>query len=168
MSPVVVILDRLAGMRPTLYRIPTPAGRLSTMARPRGDDWLDDEMIGLREAGVDVLVSLQSDVERREQGLLDEGPAAQRAGIVFHHFPVPDFGVPDRTEFEPLLATLVAEVSTGRHVAVHCRGGIGRSSVVAAAILVRLGVAPDQAWETISTARGIPVPETDEQRAWPA
>jgi protein-tyrosine phosphatase len=155
-------------MRPTLYQIPLPtAGQLSTMARPRGDDWLDDEMVGLREAGVDVLVSLQSDVERRELGLLDEGPAAQRAGIVFHHFPVPDFGVPERAEFEPLLTALVADVSAGRHVAVHCRGGVGRSSVVAAAILVRLGVEPEQAWEAISTARGVPVPETDEQRAWP-
>ena len=156
-------------MRPTLYAIPlpTPVGRLSTMARPRGDDWLDDEMIGLREAGVDVLVSLQSDVERRELGLLDEGPAAQRAGMLFHHFPVPDFGVPDRSAFEPLLATLVTDLSQGRHVAVHCRAGIGRSSVVAAAILVRLGAAPDAAWEAISAARGLSVPETDEQRAWP-
>jgi protein-tyrosine phosphatase len=155
-------------MRPTLYHIPTAAGRLSTMARPRGGDRLDDEMAGLREAGVDVLVSLQSDVERYEQDLLDEGPAAQRAGIVFHHFPVPDFGVPDRDAFEPLLRTLVADLSAGRHVAVHCRGGIGRSSVVAAAILVRLGITPEQAWQTISAVRGMPVPETDEQRAWPA
>jgi protein-tyrosine phosphatase len=154
-------------MKPTLYRIPSPArGQLSTMARPRGDDWLEDEMAGLREAGVDVLVSLQSDVERHEQGLLDEGAAAERAGIVFHHFPLQDLGVPDRSAIAPLLDILVADLSEGRNIAIHCRAGIGRSSVVAAAILVRHGVAPDQAWETISAARGLPVPETEQQRAW--
>src|SRR5215831_10086664 len=123
-------------MRPTLFQIPTPTdGRLSTMARPRGDDWLDDEMAGLREAGVDVLVCLQSDVERRELGLLDEGPAAQRAGIEFHHFPIVDFGVPDRSAIQPLVSTLVDALTAERHVVIHCRGGIGRSSLVAAAVL---------------------------------
>jgi protein-tyrosine phosphatase len=152
-------------MRPTLFQIPTPsAGRLSTMARPRGDDWLDDEMAGLREARVDVLVSLQSDVERRELGLLDEGPAAARAGIEFRQLPIPDFGVPERSALQPLVSTLVEDLTAGRHVVIHCRGGIGRSSLVAAAVLVRMGIAPDDAWETIATARGLPVPETDEQR----
>jgi hypothetical protein len=31
-------------------------GRLSTMARPRGGDWLADELAALRRRGVDVLV----------------------------------------------------------------------------------------------------------------
>jgi protein-tyrosine phosphatase len=154
-------------MRPTLFQIPTPTpGHLSTMARPRGEDWLDDEMAGLGEAGVDILVSLQSDVERRELGLLDEGPAAERAGIEFHQFPIADFGVPERSALRPLVETLVEALNAGRHVAIHCRGGIGRSSLVAAAVLVRLGAAPDDAWATISAARGVPVPETEEQRAF--
>jgi protein-tyrosine phosphatase len=51
-------------------------------------------------------------------------------------------------------------------VAIHCRGGIGRSSLMAAAVLVQLGAAPEQAWDTVSVARGMPVPETEEQRAW--
>src|SRR5262245_34519305 len=154
-------------MKPTLFDIPAPTpGRLSTMARPRGDDWLDDEMIGLREAGVDVLVCLQSDVERRELGLLDEGPAAQRAGIEFRHFPIEDFGVPERSAATPVVDALVTALGDGRHVAIHCRGGIGRSSLIAAAVLVKLGATPADAWETITGVRGVPVPETDEQRAW--
>jgi protein-tyrosine phosphatase len=136
------------------------------MARPRGGDWLDDEMTALREAGVDVLVSLQTLPERAEVDLTDEPAAAERAGIRFHGFPVADFSVPDRTEIEPLLATLLADLAAGRHVAIHCRGGIGRSSVVAGALLVRLGVAPADAWATISEARGCVVPETEEQRRW--
>lgn len=154
-------------MRANLYRIPAPAaGALSTMARPRGGDWLDDEMAALREAGVDVLVSLQTLTERAEVDLTDEPAAAERAGIRFHAFPVVDFSVPDRAEIEPLLSTLLADLAAGRHVAIHCRGGIGRSSVIAGALLVRLGVTPTDAWTTISEARGCVVPETEEQRRW--
>jgi hypothetical protein len=40
-------------MRPELFTIRrTGPGRLSTMARPRGGDWLEDEMTGLSAAGV--------------------------------------------------------------------------------------------------------------------
>jgi protein-tyrosine phosphatase len=51
-------------------------------------------------------------------------------------------------------------------VAVHCWGGVGRSSLIAAAVLVGRGTDAEQAWARIAEARGVPVPETDEQRAW--
>ncbi|HCK74572.1 MAG TPA: hypothetical protein DHW19_06365 [Acidimicrobiaceae bacterium] len=51
---------------------------------------------------------------------------------------------------------------------VHCRGGIGRSSTIAAAILTQLGVAPEDAMSRITAARGITVPETSAQRMWVA
>ncbi|MFF3286479.1 hypothetical protein [Streptomyces sp. NPDC003023] len=45
-------------MRPALFTVDLPGpGRLSTMARPRGNDWLEDEMIALNDYGTDVLVS---------------------------------------------------------------------------------------------------------------
>jgi protein tyrosine phosphatase (PTP) superfamily phosphohydrolase (DUF442 family) len=150
-----------------LFRIPIDAaGRLSTMPRPRGDDWLDDEMAALRAAGVDVLVSLQTQDERIELGLVDEAAAAQRAGMEFLSFPIVDLGVPDRYEIRPFLDMLRDRLDAGRHVVVHCRAGIGRSSLVAAALLTGYGVPPDRAWAVISEARGITVPETPEQGAW--
>jgi hypothetical protein len=46
-------------------------GQLSTMARPRGNDWLSEEMSALRVAGVDVLVSMiWSRFQLREGDLL--------------------------------------------------------------------------------------------------
>jgi protein-tyrosine phosphatase len=61
---------------------------------------------------------------------------------------------------------LVARITAGGHVVVHCRAGIGRSSLIAAVVLVRLGVDVDVAWEVVAAARGVPVPETDDQRRW--
>jgi protein-tyrosine phosphatase len=53
-------------------------------------------------------------------------------------------------------------------VAVHCWGGVGRSSLVAAALLVLRGSTAQAAWHRVAYARGVPVPETDEQRDWVA
>jgi len=154
-------------MAPTVYGIPMPPpGRLCTMPRPRGDERLDDELRALRDLGVDVLVCLQTPAERAELGLTDEPDAAVRAGLEFHAFPIADFGVPEHAAAGPLLDTLAAHLAAGRYVAVHCRGGIGRSSLVAAALLVRLGTPAAQAWDIISAARGCAVPETEAQRTW--
>lgn len=83
-------------MRPTLYTVHRDGpGRLSTMARPRGDDWLDDELRALRCAGVDVLVCALPDPELQEVGLAGEGTAAGRAGLEFVAIPIRDRSVPD-------------------------------------------------------------------------
>jgi protein-tyrosine phosphatase len=54
----------------------------------------------------------------------------------------------------------------GNAVAVHCRAGIGRSSLIAACVLVLLGFAPGMAFDLIGKARGVKVPDTEEQRDW--
>ncbi|GAA5017665.1 tyrosine protein phosphatase [Kitasatospora paranensis] len=156
-------------MRPTLFTVDRPApGRLSTMARPRGGDWLRDEMAALAAAGVDILVCLLTADESAELGLVDEAVEAVAAGLRFVPVPVPDLTVPDPAAVLPVLCELAEALGTGAHVVAHCRAGIGRSSLLVAALLVREGVAPDTAWERIARARGLDVPDTAEQRAWPA
>jgi protein-tyrosine phosphatase len=150
-----------------LYTIPVPPpGRLSIMPRPRGGARLSDELRALREAGVDVLVCLLPRGERLMLGLAAEPAAAAQAGLVFLAFPIRDFTTPDRAAAAGLVETLAARLAEGRHVAIHCRGGIGRSPLIAAALLVRLGTPAEQAWQVVSAARGRPVPETDAQRRW--
>ncbi len=137
------------------------------MARPRGGDWLNDEMNGLREAGVNVLVSMVTPAEMTELELQGEADAASGMGLDFISCPTPDRGIPDAQHFRSLLDHLVAELSEGHHVVVHCRAGIGRASLVAAALLMSEGMTGSDAWEVVSTARGMSVPDTDEQRTWP-
>jgi len=149
------------------YPIPVPGpGRLGIMPRPRGGRRLDGELADLRAAGVDILVCLLPAAERRLLGLSGEPAAATRAGLEFRAFPIRDFGVPDRVEAAALVDALAAALEDGRHVVIHCRGGIGRSSLVAGALLVRLGTPAERAWQLIGAARGHPVPETDAQRRW--
>jgi protein-tyrosine phosphatase len=136
------------------------------MARPRGNDWLVDEMKGLREAGSDVLVSMLTPGEADELELQAEAEAATTAGLDFLSCPTSDRGVPNLDEFRDLLRQLGAALSRGQSVVVHCRMGIGRSSLVAAGLLMAEGVTGPQAWAAVAAARGMAVPDTEEQRDW--
>jgi protein-tyrosine phosphatase len=64
------------------------------------------------------------------------------------------------------MTDIAGALELGKTVAVHCRQSIGRAGLVAAGVLIASGVAPDQAIETVSAARGLPIPETSEQREW--
>jgi protein-tyrosine phosphatase len=155
-------------MNPTIFWIPGPwRGRLAVAARPRGGDWLEDEASGWRRAGIDVIVSLLEADEAAQLDLAGEAKAADANGIRFISFPIPDRGVPGSA---PAAASLIADIADalekGRNVAVHCRQGIGRSGLIASAVLASSGLNPERAIEVVSSARGLPVPETSPQRLW--
>jgi protein-tyrosine phosphatase len=141
--------------------------QLAIVPRPRGGDWLDDEMSALRTAGIDAVVSMLEESEAAELGLDAEGGAARSAQIEFVSFPIPDRGVPmDTRRFREFLAGLERQILAGKRVGVHCRACIGRSSVVVGSLLMRSGMPPAEVWQAISDARGFPVPDTQEQREW--
>lgn len=154
-------------MRPTVYTIDNPGpGKLSTMGKPRGGDWLEAELEGLRELGVDVLVSALSADEAYELGLVAEGLHATAAGLEFMNLPIPDRDVPELSTALPLLRRASRALMDEAHVVIHCRYGIGRASVLAAALLVMQGVDPYTAWERVAGARDVAVPDTTAQRQW--
>lgn len=158
----------MIGIKPDVYWLDGPwAGRLAILARPRGEDWLEDEVEGWKQAGVDVVVSLLTKDEEAELGLKDEGELVQRGGLMFINFPIPDYSVPPSKQATRLLvAELKDRLSRGNKVGIHCRQGIGRSSVVAACVLMTGGGSSGSAFEQIGTARRAKVPDTAEQKDW--
>ena len=155
-------------MTPDLFRIATDTlGRLAISARPRGGDWLSDEVAGWKRAGVTVVVSLLESEEERDLGLTDEATECAAHGLRFVPVPVPDRGTPtDTTAFAEAVHAVADELDNGEWVAVHCRQGIGRSGLCAVAVLRVLGVPTADAIVAASAARGRPVPETPEQTEW--
>ncbi|HYU33624.1 MAG TPA: dual specificity protein phosphatase family protein [Thermoanaerobaculia bacterium] len=155
-------------MKADIYWVPGPwPGRLGILPRPRGGDWLADEVRSWRAAGLDVVISLLTPAEVAEFELQEEEARAREEGIEYHAFPIPDYGVPgSRAALAELVHRLEAALAAGKRVAVHCRQGIGRSSLLAAALLVSAGEDPDAAFRRIEQARGRPVPDTAEQREW--
>lgn len=142
-------------------------GRLAIMPRPRGGDWLADEMQGWREAGVDVVVSLLEPDEITDFDLAAEEELARVHRIAFHSLPIADRGVPESlAAVTALVDTLTDELRAGKNVAIHCRQGIGRAALVAASVLITLGLDADAAVQHVAVARGRTVPETPEQHRW--
>jgi len=71
-------------MNPKLYWITGPwPGKLAISARPRGGDWLEDEISGWRTAGVDAVVSLLTPDENEDLQLVSEADLAQARGLRF-------------------------------------------------------------------------------------
>jgi protein-tyrosine phosphatase len=139
---------------------------LAILRRPR-EDRLDDEMLALREAGLNVVVSMLEEFEAKALGLEHEEVAATRAGLCFVSFPIPDGTAPcDLQQFDEFLTRLETHLANGQRIGVHCYGCIGRSSVVAVSLLIRSGIPASKAWNQIESARGSPVPDTLEQLEW--
>lgn len=155
-------------MKPEIYWIDGPwRGRLAIVSRPRGNDWLEDEVHAWKASGIDSVISLLTVDEESELGLEAEGKLAKASGITYFSFPVPDRSVPsDFGGSVQLIRQIEGWLAEGKNVAIHCRQGIGRSAVLAACLLVSAGSQPDAAFERLQEARGCPVPETAEQREW--
>ena len=155
-------------MRTELYWIEGPwRGRLAIMPRPRGGDWLEDEIQSWRRSGVNVVVSLLTREEQTELNLCDEESLCRANSIEFVSFPIVDRGVPSSSEaFSEQVIKLADQLASGKNIAVHCRQGIGRAALVAICLLILSGSKPEAAIERVGSGRGCSVPETPEQCRW--
>ena len=135
--------------------------------RPRGEDWLEDELRRIKQGGIDTLVSLLEPFEARMLGLAQEEAQARAAGLEFLSYPIPDTHVPeDEAAFRQFVNGIAGRLKQGEHVGVHCRGCIGRATITAACALIHLGWKAGSAIEAITRARGTTVPDTVEQEDW--
>jgi len=158
----------MIAIKPHVYWIKGPwPGKLAILARPRGVDWLEDEIQGWKEAGVNVVVSLLTSGEEFELGLTREAEIAKRNGLTYISFPIADYSVPgSRLQTQQLATELNDWLSRGACMGIHCRQSVGRSSLIAACILITSGESPESAFEHIEVARGVSVPDTAEQKRW--
>ncbi|MEM8813190.1 MAG: dual specificity protein phosphatase family protein [Pseudomonadota bacterium] len=140
-----------------------PTGRLFIMPRP-SPERLSEVMAAYRSHRVDVVVSLLEPAEARKLGLENEAQACEAASMRFIQFPIRDMGLPQSDTFATQVEELVGALSAGQGVAVHCRAGIGRSGTMTCCILKKLGHSAAASMDLVSKARGLTVPETDEQR----
>jgi len=117
---------------------------------------LDLDLLVIREWGAHALVTL---IEPFEFELLSvpELPEKVRAcGMRWFHLPIVDVWIPDE-RFEEAWETDGAELrgilDEGGRVMLHCRGGLGRTGLVAARLLVEFGMAPREAIRRVRAAR---------------
>ena len=118
------------------------------------------------ELGVELLVPL---LEPHEYTMLQIPDLIERAREVRHD----DAALSDPRRLHPgsmagaqrVVLEVLSEVARGTTAVIHCRGGIGRSGIIAAACLVARGVEPDDAIARVRRVRPGAV-ETSEQERW--
>ena len=143
------------------------ATKLGIMPRPRGGDWLDNEIANLEKHDVGVLVSLLQQDEIDELGLTAEQSLCLEHQIEYIHFPITDRDIPSsKHKTAELVNRLRKLLANGTSVVIHCRMGIGRSSIIAGAVLLNVGLTNDEIITEIEKSRGVKVPDTEEQLQW--
>ncbi|HEX7597072.1 MAG TPA: protein-tyrosine phosphatase family protein [Polyangia bacterium] len=115
---------------------------------------------------VKVLVCLLREHEFEDYGIGPLVEEAQARGMEVRRLPIRDGDVPDDVQ---AVITLVDAIKTsaenGCNVAIHCIGGLGRTGTIAGCLLVRCGVAPDEAIRLLRQTRQTDaIPETAEQK----
>ena len=141
---------------------------LGIMSRPLGGDDLMEEIEHWKKLEVNTIVSFLTDEENEELGLEYERMDCRKEGFDFIKFPVEDRQVPDSyLKTKELVNTIITKINENRKVLMHCRGGIGRVSIISASVLSILrNISVKQSFEDISKIRGLQVPDTDEQIVW--
>ncbi len=101
-----------------------------------------------------VVLTLLEAHEFAALGVQDLAHAFTAAGLVWHHLPIPDMGVPG-ADFARRLADagVLETLRRGERVLLHCAAGLGRTGMLAAKLLVALGVPADEAISQVRARR---------------
>jgi len=151
-----------------LYWVDGPwPGKLALSARPRGGDWLEDEVQAWRREGLAIVCSLLEPHEERDLDLARERDEVRASEMRFVSLPIGDRKTPgSEAEMRSVANSLLSELRAGGKVAVHCRQGVGRAGLTAACVLLAAGESVGSALQLLTKARGVEIPETTEQRLW--
>jgi protein-tyrosine phosphatase len=151
-----------------IYRIDAiGAGTLAIMAHPASSGDAAARIAEIAAGGINQVISLLEPAEAHALGLQHEGELVNAAGMDFVSFAIPDMGLPvSVAEFARLSRRLYQQVHAGSNSLIHCRAGVGRSGLLAAAVLMQEGRDAQQAFALVARARGMPVPETSGQGTW--
>jgi len=117
---------------------------------------LDTDLKVIRDWGAKALVCLIEEQEFTELGVIDLPEKTKSSGIAWHHLPIQDGSVPDSSfeeEWENVREHIHEIIYAGDKVVLHCKGGLGRTGLVAAMILVETRMDTDEAIRTVRFAR---------------
>lgn len=144
-------------------------GRVAISPCPKGGEDLDNEIHFLQQQGYRLVVSMLSVEEQEVHRLMQEGKVCSEYAIQYLNFPI--YGeVSDNDEqtlaFVKQVKTQINELVETDKVLFHCRGGVGRSSMIIALVIANEQLSIDEVFAKITLARGEKAPESDTQRQW--
>jgi ADP-ribosyl-[dinitrogen reductase] hydrolase len=126
---------------------------------------LSVDLRAISDWGAVALVSLIEDHEFDEMIVRDLGGQSENLGLEWHHLPIKDVSIPDK-KFKNRWAysghRLRDHLLKGKDIVIHCKGGLGRTGLIAAQLLIEFGATPNTAISSVRKARKGTI-ETQEQ-----
>jgi protein-tyrosine phosphatase len=133
-------------------------GRIYLHGMPGRYEALEETWASIGSKAIDRIVCLAPRDEIRRKS--PEYASAIETGTVpcpVLEFAVQDFGAPDDDlEFQEVVKAVASSLRSGDRVLVHCGAGIGRTGMLAIAVLIVLGVPLDHATERVRDAGSSP------------
>jgi ADP-ribosyl-[dinitrogen reductase] hydrolase len=141
----------------SISEVPAASGLIGIARQPGGSAGdLDADLITLHRWRADIVVSLVEAFEFDVMSVARFPEAVKRLPVEWHHLPIADMQVPDAAFERGWVChgdVLRQCLRRGGRVLLHCRGGLGRSGMIAARLLVEMGVDPEAAIASVRSAR---------------
>jgi protein-tyrosine phosphatase len=135
-----------------------------------GRNWnrdLGTDLQAIRAWGATTVVTLIEDHEFRLLRIESLADEVRALGMNWIHLPIVDVRIPD-SRFEDAWVSdgpkLHDRLDAGEKILIHCRGGLGRTGLVAGRILVERGCAPKNAIQRIRSVRPHAIETSEQER----
>ena len=143
-------------------------GRIGVCPLPGRYNLLAEDIETIAAWDPSTVLTLTEMSEMEDMGCEKLGSLLETRGITWKHLPIRDWsGLSDHNAayWPTLSGQLHAALDRGEGVLTHCRGGQGRSGMIALRLLVERGIEPDTALERLRHVRPGAV-ETPAQMRW--
>ena len=152
----------------TIAMLAAPPGRIGLCRLPGRSGALAADVSAIVAWSPTIVVSLAEAAEMEALGAAGLPGRLEASGLRWRHFPIADFGAPEpaaEDRWRALADELHGALDAGRRVLIHCRGGLGRSGMVAARLIVERGADAAEAIARVRADRPGAV-ETEGQEVW--
>ena len=139
--------------------LPLPSqqgGLLLTPCPGLRDSSVSQALATLQLAGASGVISLMPMSELQHNAADSIGTTCGQLGLAWYHLPVADEQVPLAdfdAAWQQASGSILAALRSGQSLAIHCKGGSGRTGLIAARILIEAGVPLEQAIARVQALR---------------
>lgn len=131
-------------------------GRQDDFFFERSDSRLEADIRSIAFWGASVIVTLMEEVELEILQVANLPEAVTQNGMQWIHLPIRNRMLPGM-DFEEIWDGVGEELRSilarGGKVLIHCQEGVGRTGIIAARLLIEMGVATDEAMKLVRKAR---------------